>query len=100
MAFKRWDFPPGREFPYFVGCFGLFQDEDGVTLPTINKPKHPKEGKTRKKEGPTSKKTNEPPKWANHKGNIKFLSPLGSCKIPYKGKTSRSQLVAIKVHFQ
>ncbi len=24
-------------------------------------------------EGPTSKKTNEPPKRANHKGNIKFL---------------------------
>jgi hypothetical protein len=27
-------------------------------------------------EGPTSKKTNEPPKKANYKGNIKFLNPL------------------------
>jgi hypothetical protein len=29
-------------------------------------------------EGPTSKKTNELPKRANHKGNIKFLNPLQS----------------------
>jgi hypothetical protein len=27
-------------------------------------------------EGPTFKKTNEPPKRANHKGNIKFPNPL------------------------
>jgi hypothetical protein len=27
-------------------------------------------------EGPTSKKTKEPPKRANHKGNIKFPNPL------------------------
>jgi hypothetical protein len=27
-------------------------------------------------EGPMSKKTKEPPKRANHKGNIKFLNPL------------------------
>jgi hypothetical protein len=27
-------------------------------------------------EGPTSKKTKEPPKRANHKGNINFLNPL------------------------
>jgi hypothetical protein len=27
-------------------------------------------------EGPPSKKTKEPPKKANHKGNIKFLNPL------------------------
>jgi hypothetical protein len=27
-------------------------------------------------EGPTSKKTKEPPKRANHKGNIMFLNPL------------------------
>jgi hypothetical protein len=27
-------------------------------------------------EGLTSKKTKEPPKRANHKGNIKFLNPL------------------------
>jgi hypothetical protein len=26
--------------------------------------------------GPTSKKTKEPPKRMNHKGNIKFLNPL------------------------
>jgi hypothetical protein len=33
-------------------------------------------GETRNKmEGPTSKNTNEPPKRANHKGNIKFLNP-------------------------
>jgi len=30
-------------------------------------------------EGPMSKKTNEPPKRANHKGNIKFLDPF-SCE--------------------
>jgi hypothetical protein len=29
-------------------------------------------------EGPTSKKMNEPPKIADHKGNIKFLNPLWS----------------------
>jgi hypothetical protein len=30
-------------------------------------------------EGPTSKKTNEPPKKVNHNGNIKFLNttPMG-----------------------
>jgi hypothetical protein len=27
-------------------------------------------------EGPTSKKTKEPPKKANHKRNIKFLNPF------------------------
>jgi hypothetical protein len=27
-------------------------------------------------EGPTSKKTKEPPKRVNHKGNIKLLNPL------------------------
>jgi len=27
-------------------------------------------------ERPTSNKTNEPPKKADHKGNIKFLNPL------------------------
>jgi hypothetical protein len=27
-------------------------------------------------EGPTSKKTNEPPEKENHKGNIKLLNPL------------------------
>jgi hypothetical protein len=47
---------------------------DDETLPTINILKHRTNGKTRNKmEGPTSKKTNEPPKRANHKGNIKFL---------------------------
>jgi len=29
-----------------------------------------------KMEGPTSKKTKEPPKSANHKENIKFSNPL------------------------
>ncbi len=29
-------------------------------------------------EGPTSKKTNEPPKRVDHKGNIKFQNPLQS----------------------
>ncbi len=48
------------------------------TLPIINKPKHPKKGgnKRNKMEGPTSKKTKEPPKRVNHKGNIKLLNPL------------------------
>jgi hypothetical protein len=41
-------------------------------------PKHPKKKKkTRNKmEGPMSKKTNEPPKRANQKGNIKFSNPI------------------------
>jgi hypothetical protein len=49
------------------------------TLPIINKPKHPKKNKGNKRnkmEGPTSKKTKEPPKRVNHKGNIKLLNPL------------------------
>jgi hypothetical protein len=48
------------------------------TLPIINKSKHPKRRwNTRNKmEGPTSKKTKEPPKRANHKRNIKFPNPL------------------------
>jgi hypothetical protein len=34
-------------------------------------------GNTRNKlEGPSSKKTKEPPKRVNHKENIKFLNPL------------------------
>ncbi len=53
---------------------------DDETLPIINKPKHQKRGNTRNKmEGSTFKKTKEPPKRANHKGNIKFLNPLLSC---------------------
>jgi hypothetical protein len=46
----------------------FFFDE---TLPITNKPKHPKKGgnKRNKMEGPTSKKTKESPKRANHKGN-------------------------------
>jgi hypothetical protein len=87
--------------PYFNKAHNLGLTLHGIdeTLPTINNQRTQKRGKTNKKEGPISKMTNEPPKWANHKGNIKFLSPLGSCKIPCKGRTSRSQLVAIKVHF-
>jgi len=41
-------------------------------------------------EGPTSKKTNEPPKRANHKGNIKFPNPLLSqetCQIKKDDET-------------
>jgi hypothetical protein len=46
-------------------------------MPIINKPKHPKEGNARNKmEGPVSKKTKEPPRRANHKGNIKLPNPL------------------------
>jgi hypothetical protein len=59
-------------------CFYLFASLqlDDETLPIINKPKHPKKGNTKNKmEGPTSKKTKESPKKANHKGNIKFLNP-------------------------
>jgi hypothetical protein len=52
------------------------------TLPIINEPKHPKKGNTSNKmEGPTSKKTREPYKRVNHKGNIKFLNPLLSQEI-------------------
>jgi hypothetical protein len=58
---------------YKVYCAAL----DDETLPIINKPKHPKEGNTRNKmEGPTSKKTKEPPKRANYKGNMKLPNPL------------------------
>jgi hypothetical protein len=37
-------------------------------------------------EGLMSKKTKEPPKKANHKGNIKFLNPLLSQKAYQIGK--------------
>jgi len=41
--------------------------------PQINQSTQKKEGKTRNKmEGPASKKTNEPPKRANNKGNCLF----------------------------
>jgi hypothetical protein len=41
-----------------------------------------KRGNTRnKREGPTSKKTKESPKRANHKGNFKFPTPLQSCFV-------------------
>ncbi len=43
-------------------------------------------------EGPTSKKTNEPPKKVNHKENIKFLNHLQSGEAyqirKIKGRTS------------
>ncbi len=43
------------------------------TLPTINNQITPKRGRQRNKvREPTSKKTNEPPKRANHKRNVKF----------------------------
>jgi hypothetical protein len=58
--------------------FGKLNDE---TLPNINKSKHPKRGNTNNKmERPTSKKTNKPPKKANHIRNIKFLNHLLSQK--------------------
>jgi hypothetical protein len=43
-----------------------------------NLKKHPEKrvNKRNKMEGPTSKKTKEPHKRVNHKGNIKFLNPL------------------------
>jgi hypothetical protein len=43
--------------------------QDDVTLSIINKPKHPKETwiSKNKMEGPTSKKTKEPPMRRNHK---------------------------------
>jgi hypothetical protein len=65
-------------FPVFIGQFFTFLWKAGETLPIINKPKHPKDrGNTRiKMQGPTCKKTKEPPNRPNHKGNIKFLNPL------------------------
>jgi hypothetical protein len=50
------------------------------TLPIINKSKHPKKGeyKGKKRKGPTSKKTKEPPKKGKPPGNIKFLNALMS----------------------
>jgi hypothetical protein len=48
------------------------------TLPNITKTSK-KGGNTRNKmEGPTSKKTKEPPKRVNHKGNIKSSNPFTS----------------------
>jgi hypothetical protein len=50
------------------------------TLPIINKTKHPKKKKKEYMEQNErthmSKKTKEPPKRANHKGNIKFSNPF------------------------
>jgi hypothetical protein len=42
----------------------------------INQSTQKRGNTTNKMEGPTSKKTKEPPKRANHKGNIKFPNPL------------------------
>jgi hypothetical protein len=49
---------------------------------SLKKPKHPKKkrNKMNKMEGPMSKKTKEPPKKVNHKGNIKFSNPFLSRK--------------------
>jgi hypothetical protein len=56
-------------------------------LAIINKPKHPKEKKKKeykeqseRTHSLTSKKTKEPPKRPNHKGNIKFPNPI---EFPY-----------------
>jgi hypothetical protein len=53
-------------------------DTDGdETLPIIKISKPQKRGNTKNKmEGLKSKKTKEPVKKANHKGNIKFWNPL------------------------
>jgi hypothetical protein len=61
--------------------------------PNINQSALKKKRKTRNKmEGPTSKKTNEPPKKVNHKENIKFLNHLQSGEAyqirKIKGRTS------------
>jgi hypothetical protein len=49
------------------------------TLPIIKKTKAPKNEENNEKiTRPMSKKTNEPPKRANHKGNIKFPNFLKS----------------------
>jgi hypothetical protein len=52
--------------------------QNDETLSIISNPKHPKKrGNARNKmEGPTSKKTKEPPKRVKHKGNIKFPNPF------------------------
>jgi len=58
-----------------TSIFLIFDDE---TLPTINKPKHPKKkrGNMRNKmEGPTSKKTIEPPKMPNQQGERQVPGP-------------------------
>jgi hypothetical protein len=43
-----------------------------------------------KMEGPTSKKTNEAPKRADHKGNIKFPNPTSSSQTPSCSHVTRS----------
>ncbi len=56
-------------------AFDMFLNDE--TLPIEYKPKHPKKGGTQgtKWKGPMSKKTKEPLKRVNHKGNIKFSNP-------------------------
>jgi hypothetical protein len=52
----------------------VFNDE---TLPIRKKPKHQKREEYKEQNERTHvQKTKEPPKRANHKGNIKFLNPL------------------------
>jgi hypothetical protein len=45
-------------------------------------------------EGPTSKKTKEPPKRVNHKGNIKFLNPSCNENHIKEGKGNGAELVS------
>ncbi len=45
-------------------------------------------------EGPTFKKTNEPPKRANHKGNIKFPNPLISQEA-YQTSLHKDRLLSV-----
>jgi len=53
------------------------EKKNDETLPIMKIQSTQKRRNTRNKmEGSTSKKTKEPPKKVNHKGNIKFLNPL------------------------
>jgi hypothetical protein len=49
-------------------------------MSNINKPKHRKKGEIKEQNGkdPHPRRHKEPPKRANHKGNIKFQNPLPS----------------------
>jgi hypothetical protein len=78
----------GQAFKIMVKVTCLFKDSfslHGICLfcwamalkeETKCKSKHPiRENTMNKMKGPTSKKTKEPPKRANHKGNIMFSNP-------------------------
>jgi hypothetical protein len=68
--------------PLFSFCIHVSKYDDDHT--NHKKSKHQNTGNTRNKmDGPMSKKTNEPPKRADHKGNIKFLIAyeMNSCML-------------------